>query len=448
MTHSGLKRLLPALLITVGLLVFSRPVPVQAQWPPFNYRLSPSFADGKITYTIYFSKKIEGALTDLVIKVPLPQGTRFIEAGAPDTTGVDFDGAEVTFFTPTLHRSIRGDAYFRVEVVNPDQSEFFTRSWLAWKGEVPGDYLTGDTAVDITKIPLNWEKPTSRLRLEAGARIENDVVTYEIYPTNVGNRRMWDLTIALPLPPGTSFIAAEATPPFEAGFDGQQVFFNALELGRRDKVGPLLVELSAAQANEPFLRTQAWADWTNAGDNENQQEATKTGDIVVQPHIKQHVVADVAGDTPFDNYDLTTVAFESEAEGLKITMFTRGEMGPVGQPLEQYLYIDQDCSLETGKPRGNRGAEYWLRYRHQTGRAYLYTWNPGQQQWENRQRIPAFTAGGPAASAWLPWNLVNDPANFCWLAVSRNRTQDYHPGPPVDWIGRDPRLTRIGSPGG
>ena len=375
MICSGLKRLLPALLITIGLLVFSLPAPVQAQWPPFTYRLSPSFADGKIRYTIYFSKRIEGPMTDVIIKIPLPEGTRFLEAGALDTTSVNFDGAEVTFFTPTLHRSIRDDAYFTVEVVNPDQPEFFTHSWLAWKGEAPGDYLAGETAIDITKIPLNWEKPTSRLRLEAGAKTENDVVTYELYPMNAGNRRMWDISIALPLPPGTSFVAAEPTPPFEAGFDGQQVIFNALELGRRDKVGPLSVKLSVAEANEPFVRTQAWASWINAGTNENQRETTKTGDIVVQPGTRQQVVADVAGDTPFENYDLTTVAFEPEPESLKITMFSTGDMGPVGQPLEQYLYLDQDCNSETGKPRGNRGAEYWLRYRHQIGRAYLNTWN-------------------------------------------------------------------------
>ena len=445
MIFSDFKKLVLTLLLTAGLLVFSFPSPVQAQWPPFNYRLSATFAAGKISYAIHFSKKIEEPITDLVIKIPLPEGTRFLEAGSPDTTSVGFDGAEVTFFTPTLHRSIRGDAFFTVEVTNPDQSEFVTHSWLAWKGEMPGDYLTGETTIDITKTPLDWEKPTSRLRLEAGANVENDVVTYQLYPMNIGNGRMWDITIALPLPPGTTFLAAEPTAPFEAGFDGQQVFFNALELGRRDKVGPLLVKLSVPETNESFLRTQAWASWTNAGTGEYQQETTKTGDIVVQPGTRQQVVADAAGDTPFENYDLTTVAFEPEPERLKITMFTYGDMGPVGQPLEQYLYLDQDCNSETGKPRGNRGAEYWLRYRHQSGRAYLYTWNSDLQQWENRQRIPAFTAGGPAATIWLPWSQVSTPTSFCWLGVSRNRSQDYHPGPPVDWIGRDPRLTRIDS---
>ena len=276
--------------------------------------------------------------------------------------------------------------------------------------------------------------------------MENEIVTYEIYPMNVGNRRMWDVTIALPLPPGTSFISAEAPLPFEAGFDGQQVYFSALELGRRDKVGPLLVKLSTAEAGELFLRTQASAHWTNVGDNENQREATKTGDIIVQPHTIQQVVADIAGDTPFENYDLTTIAFEEEAESVKITMFTSGDMGPIGLPLEQYLYIDQDCSEKTGKPRGTQGAEYWLRYRHQTGRAYIYTWSPGQQRWENRQRIPSYTAAGPAATVWLPRSMVNDPGNFCWLAFSRNRTQEYQPDPPIDWVGRDPRLTRFGSP--
>ena len=413
----------------------------EAQWPPFTFRLSSIYAEGKITYTLYVSKKFDGPMADLLIKIPLPPGTRFLEAGGPTDTDATFDGAEITFFTPTVHKPLR-DLYFIVQVNNPNQTEFTSHAWISWKGDIAGNYLTGDYTIDITRTPLVWEKPASRLRLEAGAEIKDNIITYSIYPMNVGGRRMWDVAITLPLPPGASFVSATAPPPFEAGFHGRQAIFNILELEKRAMVGPLQVKISTTGITDTLVTAQAWGSWTNVGRKVDQQGFTKTGNIVVQPGTFQYVTADVSGDAPFENYDLTTVAFEPDGAALKTTFYTVGEMGPVGRPLEHYLYIDQDCNADTGKPRSNRGAEYWVRYRHQNGRGYIYTWNPELQTWENRQRIEAFTTGGPTAIVWVPQNIIADTTNFCWLAVARNSTEDYHPNPPIDWVGVDPRLTR------
>ena len=84
-----------------------RPTQAQAQWPPFDFDLNSSYADGKITYVIDFSKEVSWPMADVVFKIPLPEGTRFLEAKAPETTGIDFDGVEVTFFTPVLQRSLK-----------------------------------------------------------------------------------------------------------------------------------------------------------------------------------------------------------------------------------------------------------------------------------------------------------------------------------------------------
>ena len=143
------------------ILLFSltlMPEPAQAQWPPLKFRLSSVYADGNITYTLNLSKKFDGPMADLLIKIPLPPGTRFLEAGGPTGTDATFDGAEVTFFTPTLHKPLK-DAYFIVAVDDPARTEFSTHAWLSWKGDIAGDFLTRPHTIDITRTPLLWEKP-------------------------------------------------------------------------------------------------------------------------------------------------------------------------------------------------------------------------------------------------------------------------------------------------
>jgi hypothetical protein len=435
-----------SLLIGLAFLValLFPPTQAQAQWPPFDFDLNSAYADGKITYDIKFSKEVGWPMADVVFKIPLPEGTRFLEAKAPETTGTDFDGVEVTFFTPVLQQSLK-DLSFTVEVSDPARTEFTTHAWIAWKGEQPGDYLTGDTTIDITRTPLAWEKPRSRLRLEAGANVESDVITYLLYPVNIGGRRMWDVTITLPLPEGTSFLSAEAPPPFESGFDGQQVIFSALELERGARVDPLRVHLSAAGVTAPLLVTQAWASFTNVGRNVESQEFTKTGDIFIRPGVSQQVVADTVGDTPFTHYDLTSITFQEEADLLRTTFYAAGNLEPVGQPMEYFLYIDSDCNADTGKARGNRGAEHWLRYRHQNGRGYFYDWDEATASWVNRRSLGEFPSTGNTVYGYLPLSYLGNAGQFCWVTAAWNRTGAYHPNPPIEWVGQEPRLTEFTS---
>ncbi|RME97095.1 MAG: hypothetical protein D6768_20505 [Chloroflexi bacterium] len=412
-------------------------------WPPFRYRVSSIYDNGKITYTIRFDSKVDWPMADVVFKIPLPEGTRFLESGATDATATSFDGAEVTFFTPTLHKRIR-DAWFTVEVTDPNKTEFTTHSWIAWKGQVPGDYLTGDTTIDITKTPLVWQKPRSRLRLEAGAELDGDTVTYKLYPINIGGRRMWDLSINMPLPAGATFIEATAPPGFEAGFDGESAVFSTLEFARRTEVEPLTVKVSIAGAGDGLVETRASAVWNNVGRNADQIESTQTGRIIVQPGMRQAVVSDVIGDTPFSNYDVTSVEFAEDGPNLRVTFFTADSMGPKGTPVEHYLYIDADCNVETGKPRGPVGAEYWVRYRRENGRGYLYTWSAEESKWATRDRIPS-KSGDASAAVRVPYDSISSTVDqhFCWLVASRNRTEEYHPGPPLEWVGTDARLRQF-----
>ena len=112
----------PKLILLAG-LVFSAilllsPQPAEARWPPFDFQIMPVHENGKITYSLKFSKAVEGPLTDVVFKIPLPEGTRFLEAAAQPSPEVQFDGREVTFFTALVHRPLE-TLIFTVEIIDP-----------------------------------------------------------------------------------------------------------------------------------------------------------------------------------------------------------------------------------------------------------------------------------------------------------------------------------------
>jgi hypothetical protein len=209
------------------------PKPAQAKWPPFDFRLSPVHENGTIKYNIKLSSQVESPLANLMIKIPLPKGTRFVAVDTQPTISSIFDGAEVSFATSLLDPPLI-DTFFVVEAVDPEQTVFETHAWIAWQGEQPGNYLTPNISFDINRQPLNWDEPSNpRLLLKASAAVTEGIVTYSIYLTNVGGLRMWDLNVKVPIPAGTTFLAAETPPKFTSNFDGREVSFFISELERR-----------------------------------------------------------------------------------------------------------------------------------------------------------------------------------------------------------------------
>ena len=446
-----------SLLIGIALLLTLIPTPERAyaRWPPFSFSLTPSYESGKITYNIQFSGPVDWTMTHVTIKIPLPEGTRFLEASAQPTTSVDFDGAEVTFFTSFLYDVFKPGrnlsiktASFVVEVTDPTRTVFTTHAWIAWQGDQPGDYLTKDVSIDITWQPLNWKVPAkSRLQLEASATVADDVVTYNIYPKNVGELRMWDLKINAAIPAGTAFLSAEAPSSFVASFDGRQVSFSTVELERRAEVGPLKFRVSTERVTAPFVVTHASATWKNVGRKVGRsvaiQEETRSGDIVVQPHVSQWVVSDVAGDVPLSNYDITNIVLQDDGPALKIMFYTAGDLGPVGEPLSYVLYIDSDCSQDTGKREYYRGLDYRVRYRHGKGRATLYSWDEVEEKWRTIGRIKTNSpVGGKIVTMWVPYDLIEDSKQLCWFGEAVNRTQEFSSALPREKVGIDPSVAQ------
>lgn len=441
------QRMLSLLIsLVLWLTLVLMPEQAQAQWPPFSLRLTPSYENGKITYSLLFSSRVEWTMANIAIKVPLPEGTRFLEADAMPTTRVDFNGKEVTFFTPFPSGYIK-DAFFVVEVTDPALSVFTTHAWISWQGDQPGDYLTEDVSIDITKQPLNWQRPRSRLQLDAVATVADEVITYTIYPRNVSGRRIWDLKINIPLPAGTTFLSAEAPPPHMTSFNGREVSFSVAELERRLDGSPLHFKVSTEGVTAPSVVTHAWASWRNVGKRVSPEEETRSGDIIVQPHISQWVASDFVGDVPFPDYDLVSIALQEEEAHLQVTFHTAGDVGLVGKPLKYTFYVDSDCRTDTGQRRNYRGAEYKLQYRHDKERANIRFWDEELGGWRDSLPIEAdISNDGRAITMRVPFDLLGGARQFCWVGQARNATKAFYPKPPAEWVpnGNNPRLTQFG----
>jgi hypothetical protein len=436
---SRLAHLSHVIVLAILLTLVSHPGQARADWPPFKFRLLPSYENGKILYDVRFSSQVDWSMTDLTFKLPLPQGTRFLEGSAGPNTQVSFDGAEITFFTAVVYRPIK-DAYFVVEVTDPTQTTFVTHAWIAWKGNQAGEYVTKDEVVDITLQPLNWTPPaSSRVRLEAGGSAADGVITYTIYPFSTTSHRIWDLKVNVPIPEGTTFLSAEAPPWFTTTFDGREVSFSSVELASRTAIEPLKVRVSSQGVASPYAISHASASWKNVGKNVGRtippQEESRSGDIIVQTRADQQVVSDPSGDVPFPNYDFTSLALSHDGTHLKIIFYTAGEVGLTGEPLEYALYVDSDCRADTGEAKRGLGVEYRIRYKHATGKTYLHVRNETNDGW-NAIKSAEMTSrvSGHQVIIWVPDDALDQAHQFCWTADAKNKTTGFSSSLPADTV--------------
>ena len=469
MSIAGFRQLSHRLILITSLALVlstvhpSQPVAAQASWPPFWFDLIPAYGDGRITYQVALYSRADAQLRDLAIKIPLPPGTRFVEANALPEMTAAFDGQELTFFTPALDKYIEGIS-FTLEVIDPAQRVITAQAWIAWKGTPAGDYLSDPVSIDLTRQPLNWTAPgRSRLQLRATAELAEDSLTLELYPRAVDRERMWDVSINLPLPRGTSFISADAPAPFVAGFDGREVSFFTLELERQAEVGPLTIQLATQGVTDPTLLLPIHAAWKNGaadplpgaptepgkwqhGPEEGLPAAPAEEQIylewsLAQPHLAQRAVFDAAGDVPFSQYDLTGIAFQELGPMLMVNFETAGEMGQVGAPVEFSLFVDADCDSTTGEQHVFRGAEYQVRYNHESGKAVFVAWDPAAADWDWSQGVVLDSLlDSRRVVASIPRSLLGEAGVFCWVARAASRTAAFYPDPPEDWLPDEPHL--------
>lgn len=449
--RSNLQRicLVAVIAMFIMLLLPASQIEAQAPWPPFWYVMTPRHEDGKITYTIKFYSRVDWEMPDLTFKIPLPEGTRYLSGNAQETTEVTFDGQEITFITSTFHaRQYISTASFTVEVIDPSQKIYTTHAWVSWKGDHQGDYLTYEIPVDISRATLDWlPPPRSNLLLRAEATVVDGIITYYIYPKNVDWWRplIRDLEIKLPIPEGTTFLSAETSdklPRFTSTFDGREVTFFALQLGREIDIDPLIVKVSAKDVTEPTVATHVWAKWENQGygvgewQDVSAVETTVTGDIMVQPHKSQQVVvSDRVEDVPFLSYDLTSVGLQQTGEDLAVTLYTAGDIEPLGEPVYYILFIDQDCDQTTGNWLG---ADYWFGYNRGTGWAGFAPWDATIYDFDWNESVVIDKQVGKRSITLQAPDFLEKHPDFCWLGYSWSGTDKYQTSPPADMLPNEP----------
>ena len=438
-------KLIPGLMTLAFLLIFT-PDTSHAQWPPFNFKLTPSHHDGTISYDIRFiiPRTIEWNMRNIRIHIPLPEGTRFVEAKVDPPAEVIFDGSEVQYFAPLLPKKNMKNASFTVEITDAAQTIFNTHAWLNWEGDQPGSYLTKDVSISADQRSLDWVAPGNpRLELSAKVSTDNDTITYQIYPRNAGGR-MWDVNISLPIPPGTTLLSADAPSSFVVGSNEGEVAFSIVELSRQPVTDPLVVRLAAPSTSAPVV-TQLWASWKNVGRRAGltipAEEAIRSPDIVVQPTGSQSIVVDREGETPFVNYDLTAVGLQEvllpggQGTALKATFRAAGPLGGKDEPFEYTFFMDVDCLRTTGNRQNSVGAEYRVLYRHARSRADFGVWNGTTNKWDALERLPVEASPqGDSVTVWIPTSVLRENGQMCWLTKARYRSPKINPQPPAEYV--------------
>lgn len=429
--------------------------PSYARWPPFDFKLIPSYTKDQITYKIEFKTRNNWVMTNLTFKIPIPEGTRFVRADTNPATQVSFSGSEVNFFYPNYGFSREkpnitiDDISFMVEVIDPNRINFVNRAWISWEGDQPGNFLTDEVVVDITRPYLEWQEPSPPdLQLVMNATVADDIVSYNIYVRNIryGRNRMFDVKINVPIPAGTTFLSAEGPPSFVSSFNGSEVSFTTIELPQRVNLGPLVIKVSTAGVQTPQLGTHAWATWKNSSRNvgltiESQGE-TSTPDILVQRDANsQWVALDRVGDVPLPNYDLSSIGFEGYVSAFKVIFYTVEDLGPIGQPLELTLFVDLDCNAQTGQPDNKDfGFEYRVIYSHKNGQALVKFWDLNREANNKWRYIEAITIAKPVnnkmVALWVPYEALGlkDNVHFCWKAVAGNNSTAFASPLPIDQV--------------
>ena len=443
----SVRRLVTSLLMVIAVLALM-PQYTHAQWPPFSFRLTPLHANGQITYSIRFNvpRTIDWSMTNVRLNIPLPAGTRFVEAKVDPPAEVSFDGAEIRFFAASLPKRALKNASFTVEITDQTQIVFETLAWIGWEGDIPGNFLTNPIKIDTTSQTLDWLGPAkSRLRLDTVVTTEGNIITYQIYPKK-GGSRMWDVNISLPIPAGTTLLSAEAPAPFQVGSNDSEVAFSVVELERRSDMPPLVVRLAADTAAGTPVVAQLWANWKNVGRSVGltvpPEEATKSAEIIVYPgSFETTTIVDLAGEVPFANYDLTGVTLQQvllPADGgsaVKVILRSAGLLGDETEPLQHTFYLDLDCQRETGDRVEILGAEYSILYRHSRARADLRIYNQTTKKWKSVTRLPVLApADDSTITFWIPLADLQTNDSFCWLIKGRYQSTAYNPAPPTEYV--------------
>jgi WD40-like Beta Propeller Repeat len=321
---------------------------------------------------------------------------------------------------------------------------------LMWLLAKPVSATPSSQATNSTPAP----SAASPIQLETSVTVANEVTTYTLYPTNTARQSAWNVLIRLPLTGPGTLLKAGATPPFAATFDGEAVIFYAPELGPRSTIGPLVLQVAHRTATTTTLTIEPEISWQTLRTVMRQSELLSNQaqgkPFTIQADAVRQTVFDQTGDVPSAGYDLTGISLEKEGASLKIIFTTAGVLGTTSEASEFYLYLDNDCSPQTGKLRTNYGIDYRVRYRHAKAQADISDWlaTAGTNKtgdWGNARSVSvSASTDGTTVTVWVPMIAFQEDRFFCWLAETQRKTDPTAAKLPKDELPdftKDPRLT-------
>ncbi len=291
-----------------------------------------------------------------------------------------------------------------------------------------------------SSVPEDSEPELAPVQIDLSAVISDSLIAYTVYATNVTERSVWDLTIRIPLPPGTMLLSAQSSYGFVTDYEDAVVSFYVSELRPNVVSGPQRVLVRIVDPGDSFITTAATASWKYLDSVMRQsslfQQEAQTSPISVYPGMRRQVVADIVNDVPLPQVDLTSITIQPEGSVFRIDFNVAGPLGPPGEPAEYIMYLDADCNGSTGRSRDGMGVEYRVRYRHEREQADLDIWTQaadGSGQWLAGGAIAVNSPlGSHAITLWIPSILLNSISEFCWMAETQHRVAADAPKLPKD----------------
>ncbi|MEM7030467.1 MAG: hypothetical protein AAF629_12930 [Chloroflexota bacterium] len=432
--------------ILVAMAFALLPRQAEAQWPPFTFRMTPTHENGRIFYDLRFTQaqSLDWTMRNIRINIPLPEGTRFIEATGLPNMDTSFDGAEVRFFAASMpKRNIKGFS-FEVEVIDPAVVTYNTNAWIGWEGNVPGSFTTQNFSINTSRQTLEWGRP-AQPKLEARTEIltSGNQATYVIYPRLRG--RLWDVNISVPIPEGASVLSIDAPSTLQFGSNEQEVAFGAVELENQNLDSPIRIEFDTTNVPGNNFTSHIWTSWKNVGRNVgisvDPLGAYKTPDFVIPTQNGSRTIIDLGGDAVFPGYDLAAVTFnevvlpKDYGRALKVTFRVNGPLTDDNGPVQLYVYFDEDCQQATGARINYIGAEAFVRYRHDSDRVDFSLYDAETRKWENIERLPfQKSVDNQSLTVWVPYELLGNRRQFCWISRGRYITTQFASSPVSEWL--------------
>ncbi len=356
LAHLIFTKLLAAGLITIMmapfLTFFAAPTETLANhcpiWPPFFLDVTPTQKDGQIIYDVDIFNRVNEEVFDLEIRVPLPEGTRFIRAEVPPQMTVGFDGENIIFKSLYLGKAdFIERAFFVVEPLSATQNTFTTQPWVGWKGVHGGAYFADPVIYNLNPKPPEWTPlAIPNLNIDVEALVGTDMITYTLYPQNKAFDDIVNTRIHFTLPEGTRLISSEGI-SFTIQNTDNEVYFDLNRLPARQFTPPVTVTV-AIRSNAPYpLNNKIWSQWNNANEPGSPLQSYLIEDVEIQAGPPRQILFDLLEDVASSSTDMKSADVTRRFWGLEFGINLSDTLQAETPTTFFTILIDTDTTITT-----------------------------------------------------------------------------------------------------